>query len=207
MRNIVMSVSILALAIAVWLSKRHPALEVAPPKTIVTARVAPSSENRPLVPESVEAVATSEPQIESGNVGMQPRSAFAPAPSSTPAVVLQMVDQRGLKVLPTVRENEQNFMIEPLDPLWSHSRETEILGQLALASGARLSTVEVECRTSICRLQFTQNVANGSAEHRGIPSPFYAEFLARLGYEQTIRPVMARDNAGTVASLVYLPRQ
>jgi len=154
--------------------------------------VTPSSENRPVVQaESVETVAA--PSIST--------------PAATPAVVLQMVDQRGLNVLPIVRENEKAFMIEPLDPLWSRSREAEILEQLAQVSGVRLSTVEVECRTSMCRLQFTQNVVNGSDEHRGVPSPFYAELLARLGYEQMIRPVMARDNAGTVASLAYLPRQ
>lgn len=98
-------------------------------------------------------------------------------------------------------------MIEPVDPLWSPSREAEILGQLAQVSGVRLSTVEVECRTSMCRLQFTQNVPNGSDEYRGVPSPFYAELLARLGYEQMIKLGMARDNAGTVTSLTYLPRQ
>ena len=177
-------------------------------ESIVTAPVVePSSENRPVVQaESVEAVAASKVQIETGNPQSEPRAGSEPAPATTPAIVLQMVDQRGLTVLPIFRENEKAFMSEPPDPLWSRTREAEILGQLAQVSGVRLSTVEVECRTSMCRLQFTQNVANGSDEHRGVPSPFYAELLARLGYEQMIRPGMARDNAGTVTSLAYLPR-
>jgi hypothetical protein len=118
-----------------------------------------------------------------------------------------MWDQRGLTVLPIFRENEKAFVTEPLDPLWSRGREAEILGQVAQTSGLRLSTVAVECRTSMCRLQFTQNVVPGSDEHRGVPSPFYAALLARLGYEQMIQVGMARDNAGTVTSLAYLPRQ
>ena len=170
----------------------------------------------PVAPVVATPAATPTEHADSGRAHLAPEStpdvAEPPAPkpqgpATTPAVVLQMVDERGLRVLPIVRENEKAFMIEALDPLWSRSREAEILGQLAQVSGARLSTVEVECRTSMCRLQFTQNVANGSDEHRGVPSPFYAELLARLGYEQMIRPVMARDNAGTVASLAYLPRQ
>jgi hypothetical protein len=205
MRNVVVAVSIFAIALAVWLANRKPAFDSPPRDREATASDASPPHNRSVVPtESAAAIADSEEQIATG---IPQPAGSEPAPATTPAIVLQMVDQRALRVLPSVRENEKAFVIEPLDPLWSRTREAEILGQLAQVGGARLSTVEVECRTSMCRLQFTQNVANGSDEHRGVPSPFYAELLARLGYEQMIRPVMARDNAGTVASLAYLPRQ
>ena len=206
MRRTLVPISITAVVFSVWLVNQKPmhvrssALPAeAPEAALVTRSI------------SVEAAQADDfTEVSTTKQPAQAESVLPPlrseVPATTPAVVLQMVDQRGLRVLPSVRENEKAFVIEPLDPLWSRSREAEILGQLAQVSGVRLSTVEVECRTSMCRLQFTQNVANGSDEHRGVPSPFYAELLARLGYEQMIRPVMARDNAGTVASLAYLPR-
>lgn len=101
MRKVVVPVAILAVALGVWLSNRQPAFDVAPPESIVTAPVVtPSSENRPLQAESVEAVAASEVQIETGNPQSEPRAASEPAPATTPAIALQMWDQRGLTVLP-----------------------------------------------------------------------------------------------------------
>ena len=205
MRKVVVPVSLLAVALGVWLSNRQPAFDGAPPESIVTTPVVtPSPEHRPVVQaESVEAIAASAEQIETGSSRMQPRGASEPAPAATPAIVLQMVDQRGLKVLPIFRENESAFAIESLDPPWSRSREAEILGQVAQMSGIRLLTIEVECRTSMCRLQFTQTVPVPPK----VPDPVYTELLARLGYEPRLLG-MARDiNAGTVTYLMYLPRQ
>jgi len=116
---------------------------------------------------------------------------------------LQMWDQGGLIVPLNFRENEKAFMVELLDPLWSRSREAEILSAIAQMNGLRWVTIEVECRTSMCRLQSTQNVL---VPPKG-PDPVYTELLARLGYEPRLLG-MARDiNAGTVTYLMYLPRQ
>ena len=101
------------------------------------------------------------------------------------------------------RENEKAFMVELLDPLWSRSREAEILSAIAQMNGLRWLTIEVECRTSMCRLQWTQNAPVPPTG----PDPIYTELLARLGYEPRLLG-MARDiNAGTVTYLTYLPRQ
>lgn len=115
-----------------------------------------------------------------------------------------MWDHGGLIAPPNFRENEKAFVIEPLDSLWSRSREAEILSAIAQMNGLRLLTIEVECRTSMCRLQFTQNVPVPP----NVPDPVYTELLARLGYEPRLPFLgMARDNAGTVTYLTYLPRQ
>src|SRR6185503_6570196 len=121
---------------------------------------------------------------------------------TTPAIVLQMVDDRGLKVLPIFRENEKAFAVEPLDPPWSRSREAEILGQVAQMSGIRLLTIEVECRTSMCRLQLTQGAAPTESVWRGVPSPAYTELLAKLGYEPRHPISFARDPAAGIVTFL-----
>jgi len=54
---------------------------------------------------------------------------------------------------------EQAFAAEPVDPLWAPGMEGNILGQLAQANGLRLVTLQVECRTSMCRVQLVEGLS------------------------------------------------
>lgn len=131
------------------------------------------------------------------------------APATTKAMPLRMWGDRGLDgpVSSLFQQKEHAFVAEPLDPLWSRSREAEILGQIAQISGLRLINIEVECRTSMCRLQWTQNVpVPVEGELRGMPDDVYQGVLARLGYTQMI-PMGTAADARTITSLTYLPRQ
>jgi hypothetical protein len=122
---------------------------------------------------------------------------------------LRMWGDRGLDgpVSSQFQKTENAFVVEPLDPLWSRGREAEILDQLAQISGLRLINVEVECRTSMCRLQWTQNVpVPVEGELRGMPEAVYEDLLARLGYTEPI-PMGTAADARTITSLTYLPRQ
>lgn len=159
-------------------------------------------------------------QADSGRVHVAPESAPnvaeppAPkpqAPATTMAMPLQMWGERGLDgpVSSLFQQKENAFVAEPLDPLWSRSREAEILGQIAQISGLRLINIEVECRTSMCRLQWTQNApVFVEGELRGMPNVVYEGLLARLGYTQMI-PLGTAGGAGSgsITSLTYLPRQ
>jgi hypothetical protein len=105
---------------------------------------------------------------------------------------------------------ENAFVAEPLDPLWSRSREAEILGQIAQINGLRLINVEVECRTSMCRLQWTQKPVFVDGEVKGLPREVYEDLLARLGYTQSIPmggAFVGEKGEGGITSLTYLPRQ
>ena len=156
-------------------------------------------------------------QADSGRAHVAPESApyvaepLAPkpqAPATTKAMPLQMWGERGLggPVSSQFQQRENAFVAEPLDPLWSRSREAEILGQIAQISGLRLINIEVECRTSMCRLQWTQNVpVPVEGELRGMPNDVYEGLLARLGYTQMI-PMGTAADARTITSLTYLPR-
>jgi hypothetical protein len=50
---------------------------------------------------------------------------------------------------------EKAFAAERVDPLWAAGMERNILGQLAQAN-LRLVTMQVECRTSMCRVQLME---------------------------------------------------
>ena len=157
-------------------------------------------------------------QADSGRAHVAPESApdvaEPPAPkpqtpATTMAMPLQMWGERGLDgpVSSLFQQKENAFVAEPLDPLWSRSREAEILGQMAQISGLRLINVEVECRTSMCRLQWTQNApVFVEGEVRGMPDVVYEDLLARLGYTEKV-PVGTAGDAGGMTSLTYLPRQ
>ena len=87
-----------------------------------------------------------------------------------------------------------------------------VLGEIGRMQGLQLITVQVECRTSTCRLQLTYGVAlpPGQAEISSVSDPIFPELFTRLGYEDrpfvTAPEVISGDNHNTVTSLAYLPR-
>jgi hypothetical protein len=92
-------------------------------------------------------------------------------PAATP--LADILAARGMPALPELLETERTFAAEPRDPEWSTAAESQILGKLAEIPGLGLMTLEVECRQTLCRLQFA--VPRTAAD--GPPS---AEELARL---------------------------
>lgn len=57
---------------------------------------------------------------------------------------------------PELREAEQAFAAEPVDPQWSTATEASILGKIAQINGLSVVDLNVECRTTKCRLQMVQ---------------------------------------------------
>ena len=198
--------ALVVLFVLVWLIpwdlQREGQIQVPPPVAPVVTSPAISPTERAesgrahVAPESTPDVA-------------EPPAPEPQAPATTKAMPLQMWGERGLggPVSSLFQQRENAFVAEPLDPLWSRSREAEILGQIAQISGLRLINIEVECRTSMCRLQWTQNVpAPVEGELRGMPNDVYEGLLARLGYTQMI-PLGTAADARTITALTYLPRQ
>ena len=166
----------------------------------------------PVAPVVTSPATTPTEQADSGRAHVAPQSApdvaEPPAPkpqtpATTMAMPLQMWGERflGGPVSSLFQQKENAFVAEPLDPLWSRSREAEILGQMAQISGIRLINIEVECRTNTCRLQWTQNApVFVEGEVRGMPNDVYEDLLARLGYTEKI-PLGTAGNAGGITSL------
>lgn len=199
-------IAIVVLSVLVWLIPwdLQPDSEIQVPPPVAPAVTSPATSRAEqadrrrahVAPESTPDVA-------------EPPAPKPQPPATTMAMPLRMWGERGLDgpVSSLFRQQENAFVAEPLDPLWARSREAEILGQIAQISGLRLINIEVECRTSMCRLQWTQDVpVPVEGELRGMPNDVYEGLLARLGYTQPI-PMGTAADARTITSLTYLPRQ
>jgi hypothetical protein len=57
---------------------------------------------------------------------------------------------------PGLARIERAFAVEPVDPVWAAGMERHILEQLAQAKGLQVVTMQVECRTSMCRVQLVE---------------------------------------------------
>jgi hypothetical protein len=99
--------------------------------------------------------------------GLTPPTADAPVLSDQPApsdpveppVALTWMEQKAQSaralIDPGLAGIEQAFAAERVDPLWATGMERNILGQLAQAN-LQLVTMQVECRTSMCRVQLIE---------------------------------------------------
>jgi hypothetical protein len=92
-------------------------------------------------------------------------------PAATP--MGDVLAARGMPAPPELLETERTFAAEARDPYWSTAAESHILARVAEIPALALGSLEVECRQTLCRLQFVAP--------RTIPeSPPSAEQLAQL---------------------------
>ena len=92
-------------------------------------------------------------------------------PAATP--MGDILAARGIPAPPGLLETEHTFAAEPRDPDWSTAAESQILAKFVEVPGLALASLEVECRQTLCRLQFVAP--------RTVPEgPPSAEQLARL---------------------------
>jgi len=206
MRKVLIAIAVLIVLVWLipWDLEPEGEIQVPPPVSPVVATPESRSTIRAndaraiVAPESVPDVA-------------EPSAPSPQAPATTTAVALRMWDERRTGPdLSRFQQRENAFVAEPVDPLWSRSREAEILGQLAQINGLRLISIEVECRTSMCRLQWTQKPVFVEGEVKGLPTEVYEDLLARLGYTQDIAmgtAFVGEKGEGGITSLMYLPRQ
>ena len=103
-----------------------------------------------------------------------------------------------------LQKTEHAFDAEQTDPLWSQGMETRILSQIAQIPGLEVLTVQVRCRTSMCRIELTEP---GQLEP-GRLLPANAAFgRLVLGLDHQPLWIMSLvDRYGTPTSLAYLAR-
>ena len=92
-----------------------------------------------------------------------------------------------------------SFAAESKHPSWSDVTEAQILGEISRLGGLSLVTIDVECRTTLCRVQSAFPTTDARARQRILG------VAATLGLEP--RPVVAVSNAsGNVVFLAYFSR-
>ena len=119
---------------------------VAPVKATPESRSTPAMDDAPVLSDEPAADDPAEPPV------LLPDQ-VALTPMEQKAQSARALQDPGLASI------EKAFAAEAVDPLWAPGMEGSILGQLAQAKGLRLVTLQVECRTSMCRVQLVEGLS------------------------------------------------
>ena len=153
MRKVLIPVGVVALALGVWLitkePERGPAQDPSAPAPVVPA---PENGSTTVGDDARAIVAPDEPAAIS-NSQVEPPVLLPDRVTLTP-MEQKAQSARALQD-PELTSIEIAFAAEPVDPLWATGVERSILGQLAQAN-LQLVTMQVECRTSMCRVQLME---------------------------------------------------
>ena len=149
MRKVLVALAVLI--VLVWLIPYDPPpdgqIQVPPPVAPVAATPErsspPATDDAPVLSDQPEADDAAEPSV------LLPDQA-APTPMEQKAQSARALIDPGLASI------EKAFAAEAVDPLWASGMEGNILGHIAQAKGLQLVTMQVECRTSMCRVQLME---------------------------------------------------
>lgn len=92
----------------------------------------------------------------------QPAPAPLPTSGSYASISAALTDQdlppeRRMQPPPELLETERVFAAESADPLWSTAAEAGVLRRIAEIPGVAYLSLNVECRTTLCLLQFVES--------------------------------------------------
>ena len=169
---------------------RPPVVANAPTAPIAApAAPAPGMPPRALAPDGDPAAASSVER--------------APLPGETPSTPMaNLLAGRTEGPPPQLIEGERAFAAEPVDAAWAPGAEADLLAKFAQMRGLSLIDLQVECRSTMCRLQLTQ--PGGAPAAEGGPRPFNI-LLDSVGLEP--RWMIALGRRGEpMSSIAYLWR-
>jgi hypothetical protein len=120
-------------------------------------------------------------------------------PATTPAARSVMsLESLGVRTppIPEFEQTERAFASEVADPTWSPEAEARILGDISQSTGLRALDIQVDCRTTMCRVQMLKpQFQQGSFE----------ELVQSVGFEPAFAFNLVGRN-GTQVTLAYLKR-
>lgn len=109
--------------------------------------------------------------------------------------------ERRITPPPELLETERAFAAESVDPLWSTAAESAVLGRIAEVPGLKLVSLNVECRTTLCLLQYvtppTPPPSSGIVDVVNLVQPAGLKSAWMIGI---------RVRSGAPVSLAYLQR-
>lgn len=95
----------------------------------------------------------------------------SPLPGEAPSTPMaNLITDRQREVPPQMAEGEREFAAEPVDAVWAPGAEANLLAKFAQMPNLKLIDLQVECRSTMCRLQLTQ--PGGAPAAEGGPQPF-----------------------------------
>jgi hypothetical protein len=127
----------------------------------------------------------------------------APLPGEAPSTPMaNLLTHREEGPPPGLIEGEREFAAEPVDATWAPGAEADMLAKFAQMPGLTLIDLQVECRSTMCRLQLTQ--PSGAPPVQGGPRPFNI-LLDSVGMEPRWMIAIGRQ-AEPMRSVAYLWR-
>ena len=152
---------------------------------------------RAVAPPPAEAPAARDASSAAPSIERAPLPGEAP---STPMTNL-LVNRNGDAPPAQLVEGEREFAAEPVDRAWASGAEAEILSKFAQMPGLKLIDLQVECRSTMCRLQLMQP--------SGVPgsAPPFKELIDSVGLEPRWMITMKETVNAPVKSAAYLWRE
>ena len=140
MRKVLAAIAVLI--VGAWLIPYDPQpdgeIEVAPPVAPIVA----TSDDVPALSDQPGASPVEPPVLLPDPVALTPMD--------------QKAESARALIDPGLASIEKAFAAEAVDPLWASGMEGNILGHIAQANGLQLVTMQVECRTSMCRVHLME---------------------------------------------------
>ena len=149
MRKVLIAIAVLIVLVWLipWDLQPDGQIQVPPPVARVIAtpesRSTPATDNAPVISDQPEA-----------NDPVEPLVLLPDQVALTP--MAQKAQSARALIDPGLASIEKAFAAEAVDPLWASGMEGNILGHLAQANGLQLVTMQVECRTSMCRVHLME---------------------------------------------------
>jgi hypothetical protein len=137
---------------------------------------------------------------------MQPVPAPRPIPGPYASMSAALADhdvppERRMPVLPEMLETDRAFAAESVDPVWATATEAGVLRRIAEIPGAAYVSVNVQCRTTLCLLQFVESATpapgSGIADVAKLVAPDGLKSLWMFGI---------RVRGGAPLGIAYLQR-
>jgi hypothetical protein len=122
-------------------------------------------------------------------------------PELPPAMTQALQDD--IELLPPIPEFAQtvrDFASQLDDAAWSETTESHIFGQISQATGLGASDIQVDCRTTMCRVRLSNPVSTQNPRYRSLN-----ELVDTFGLE-TLSLWGGPDGNGNPVNLVYLRR-
>ena len=125
----------------------------------------------------------------------------APLPGETPVMPMaQLLESAQRQIPPALVQGEREFAAESVDANWAPGAEGSILSKFAEMPGLALISMQVECRSTMCRLQVASPNSPDAASR-----PFNI-LVDSIGLE-TRWKIAIIDPSGALQSVAYMRRE
>jgi hypothetical protein len=207
-RKVLMAIAVLI--VVVWLIPYDPQPDGQMQVPPLVAPVVATPESGSTATEDAQAVVA--PDAAAAN---EPPVLFPHQLPATP--ISRALEDLNMPPMPDLVEAERAFAAERVDPIWAGAMEGQILGEIARTAGLQPVTLQVECRTSMCRLHFVERQSQteprivfpsvGSGRNSSDPQiASFTDLVSRLELDPRWVALVVDGNR-TPNSLAYLARR